>query len=460
MKIVRKDIDDINIKIELTLEPTDYSDKFKSEINKIKNTAQIKGFRKGKTPDSVIKKMYGKSILLDVINNQIHDNLNNYIKEEELKFIGQPLPNHEENLNFDLDINNLKEYTFSFDMGLVPHFEISGISNEDTYDFYDVVVTDEMIKEEVESARKRMGKQQEIDDNIEPNDIIKLEAEELDGGIVKEGGWKTTFTILVDLVKNEEVKNEILKSKKGDTLNFDIFSLEDRGEEHTKKYLLNLPEDNQQNIGRDFAGTIISISRVVPAEMDDDFFASFGQDKIVDENSLVEAMKGDLKKFFDNQALQLMYVNIRDGIIENHKFELPNIFLKKYLKATNEGVSDEILEQEFDSFANNMRWTLIKSNLAAKFDISIEESDIKNHFFQKIFEYTRSQGMMDYSFISSMADNMMKNEKQVNQAYEEILANRMFHEIGQIVKRNPIEISAKDFEAKVKDFNKSTENEL
>jgi len=458
MKIVRKDTDAINIKIELTLEASDYSGKFKSELKKVQNTAQLKGFRKGKTPDSVVKKMYGKSILLDVINNKLQESLSEYIKEQDFHYIGQPLPDRDENNIVDLDINNLKEYTFSFDMGLVPNFEVAGVTNEDTYEMYDVEISDDMVQEEVDSARKRMGSQSDIDDKIELNDIITLESEELDGGVVKEGGWKTTFTVLVNMVKDEVVKEKILNSKKGDTINFDIYALEDKDEAHVKKYLLKLSGDEQQEVGKDFAGTVTNVSRIVPAELNEDFFASFGQEEIKDESSLKEVIKDDLKKFFDNQALQIMYTDIRDKMLSETQFELPNDFLKKYLKETNEGVSDEVLESEFDPFVKNLRWSLIKSKIASQYDIKIEDQDIRSHFFQRIFQYMRNQGMQDYSFMNSMTDQMMKDEKQVNQAYEEILTNRVFYHIGEAVGRNPISITAKDFESKVKELNSKMEN--
>lgn len=453
MQIVRKDADALNIKIQLTLEPLDYQNKFKSEINKIKNTAQIKGFRKGKTPDSVIKKMYGKSILLDVINDTLHNSLTDYIKEQDFHYVGQPLPDREENLLLDIDVNDLKEYVFSFDMGLVPDFELLGVNDTDSYDIYDVEITSEMAKEEVESAQKRMGIQKEVEDTIEIKDIITIEAEELDGEIVKENGWKTTFTVLVEMVKDEEVKNNLLTSKKGDTLNFDIYALEGNDEAHVNKYLLNKPEDSEIEIGRIFSGTITKVSRVVPAEMNDDFFSSFGQEEIIDEASLTEFLKNDLKKFFDGQALQIMYRHIMDRVMETNDFDLPYDFLKKYLKATNEGVSDEDLEKEFEPFTKNLKWSLIKSKLAAQYDVQIGEKELKNYFINRLLQYTQSQGMMDYGFIMDMADKMMKNEKQVNQAYEELLANGVLHHVGENISRNPISISASNFELKVKELN-------
>lgn len=456
MQIVRRDADALNIKIQLTLEPVDYADKFKSEIQKLKNKVQIKGFRKGKTPEAVIRKMYGKSVLLDVINDTLLKNLTDYIQEQNFNYVGQPLPDKDENQITDLDINQLKEYVFSFDMGLVPDFEIAGVSESDTYDYFDVDITDEMAVEEVESARKRMGTHSDVDDNIEENDIVTFEASELEGDALKIEGWKTTFSVLVNMVKDEDVRKQLLELRKDDTIRFDIYDLEAKDEAHVQKYLLHLPEDSDHEVGRMFEGKIIQVSRVLPAELTEDFFSSFGQEDIKDETSLTEFLKQDLKRFFDQQASQLMQRSIMNRIMESNDFDMPVDFLKKYLKATNEGVSDADLENEFEPFIKNLKWSLIKSKLAGIYGVKIEEQDIKNHFINKLFEYTRSQGMMDYGFIMEMADKMMKNEKQVNQAYEEILAHRILYQAGENVTKNTVSLSAQEFENKVKELNESS----
>ena len=161
MQIVRKETDPLHLTLELTLEPSDYAPKFESEIKKYKNQAQLKGFRKGMTPVSVIKKMYGKSILSDVINEAIQDKLFGYLDEQNLNYLGQPLPNRDENLVFNLDVNNLKDYKFSFDLGLAPELDVKGVSETDEYNYFDVSIPDSIVEEEFMAARRRFGKRVE-----------------------------------------------------------------------------------------------------------------------------------------------------------------------------------------------------------------------------------------------------------------------------------------------------------
>jgi trigger factor len=457
MQIVRKDADALNITLELTLEPSDYSQKFESELKKYKNTAQMKGFRKGMTPMSVIKKMYGKSILSDVVNETLQNKLFAYIDEQKLNYLGQPLPNRDENIVFNLDVNNLQEYKFSFDLGLAPEFEVKGVSSADKYTYYDVNIGDKLIEDELDAMRRRYGKRVETSEVIQKMDMVKMESVELDGDKEKENGWKTEISVLVDIIHDEAVKNEIQTKKLGDTIIFDVYKLEDKDKAHVDKYILKKTEEDQEN-GSMFKGTITEVSRVEPAELNEEFFQIFGDESVTDEESVRAYLGKDIKSYYDNQAMQFMYREIMDALMDNNNIDLPMTFLKKYLKETNENISDEVLEKEFDAFAKNMKWSLQKSKLATEYGIEVNEEDLKRHFTNSVFSYMRNYGNMDYSFISQTVERLMKDKDQVNKAYEEILADRIFVKIGEIVNRDIIEISQEDFVQKVKQLNERVNN--
>lgn len=456
MQVVRKDADALNITIELTLEPSDYSAKFESEIKKHKTQSQIKGFRKGMTPASVIKKMYGKSILSDIINDSLQEKLFAYLDENKINYLGQPLPNRDENFVFNLDVNNLQEYKFSFDLGLAPTLEISGVSSSDKYDCFDISVPNDTVDEEFTTMRRRNGKRVEVSNDIQNMDMLKLDAEELDGNTIKDGGWKTSFTVLVDIIHDQDVKKEILTKKLGDSINFDIYKLEDKDAAHIDKYLLKRPEDIE--VGNMFTAKISEVSRIELAEMDEAFFQSFGDESVTDEASAKALIAKDIKSYYDNQALQFMYRAIMDALLEKNQVDLPEQFLRKYLKETNENVSDEVLNDEFDAFVKNLRWSLIKSQLAKEYSIEVGEEDLKKHFLNSVMSYFRNYGNMDYSMISQTVDRLMKDKEQVNKAYEEILADKLFLRIGEIVQKNKIEIGLNEFTEKVKELNAKINN--
>lgn len=456
MEIVRKDADALNISVELTLTPADYSQDFDDELKKYKNNVQIKGFRKGKVPTALIKKMYGKSILSDVISKSLEKGLFDYIEKEKLSYLAQPLPDRDFNQVIDLDPNNLQEHKFSFDLGLAPEFEVKGNAEADSYTHYNVIISDELIAEEVEGLRKRYGKNIEVTDSVGNMDIVTLDSIELDGKNEKEDGWKTDFNVLVDVIHDEKVKNEICTKKLGDTIEFDVYKLEDKDEAYINKYLLKLPEDRES--GNMYRGTISKVSRVEPAEMNEEFFAVFGDESIVDEDSLKEFIKKDLSSYYENQSNEFLYREIMDGIIGETEVSLPEIFLKKYLKESNPEITDEILEKDFESFGKNMKWSLIKNKLGTEYKIEVAEEDLRVHFAKAVFSYMGNFPGADYSFVTSTVDRLMEDKEQVNKAYEEILADKVLKEVADKITQVDTDISHEDFVQKVKDLNAKFNN--
>jgi trigger factor len=447
MQVVRKDHDALNVTIEVTLEPVDYQAKLESELKKTRNNAHIKGFRKGQVPMATLKKMYGKGILSDIINDTLQDKLFNYLDEQDINYLGQPLPNRDQNIVNDLDVNDLKEYKFAFDLGLAPKLDLKGANETDQYDIYDVQLEDKVIDDEIKAARRRNGKRIEAEDTIQKMDMIKVSAKE------NNGDWTTNFTILVDSVKDEAVQKDLLVKKLNDTFTFDIYKLEDKEVSYVEKYLLNKPEDHEGIISGAFTGTITNVSRIEPADLDETFFESFGDPDVKDLDSLKALFRKDLKAYFDGQAKQFMYREIMERLMEDNKIDLPESFLKRYLAETNENISEEDIDKEFDAFAKNMKWSLQKSHLARKHEISVKEEDLRSHFTNSVFNYLRGYGNMDYSFVSGTVDRLMKDKDQVNKAYEEILADRIFDKIGETVKTKPISITQDEFTEKVKELN-------
>jgi len=458
MQIVRKDADSLNISLELTLEPEDYQLKFSSELKKYKNQVQIKGFRKGMAPDSLIRKMYGKSILLELLDETLKTKLFDYIDEQKLNYLGQPLPLREEEDALNLDVLSPKNYTFKFELGLAPEIEVKGVSENDEYSFYDVKIPDHLVEEELNAARRRFGERTKPTENIQKMDLLTLESREIENGQIKEGGWQTTFSILVDVIQDENVKSNLLGKNIGDTIEFDIYRLEDKGDNHTNRYLLKKEANDDTIVGNMFFGTIKEIDRVEPAALNEEFFQTFRDPSITDETSCKEFLRKDLKSYYDDQSLQFMYRDIMEYIMEHNDVTLPEVFLKKYLIETNEGVSDDVLENEFESFCKNMKWSLQKSHLAKVYDIEVLEEDLRRHFTSSIFSYMRNYGNMDYSFIQSTVDKLMKDQKQVNKAYEEIMADKIFSRVGETVKKRMIEISQEEFVQKVKELNERVNN--
>lgn len=453
MRIVRKDADALNTTIELTIEPADYLNEFEQQLKKVKNQAQIKGFRKGMVPTPMLKKMYGKSVFTDVINELIQKNLFDYIDAEKLKYIGQPLPNKEENTIVDLDINDkTKEYSFSFDLGLLQDFEVKGVDTSDTYTYYDVEIPESIVEREMFAIQRQFGKQITVTEDIDINDMLKLEANELDGDNIKVGGHETDFSVLVDIIHDKEMKDLFLTKKVGDELDINIFNLEDKTKAHINKYILKLPEDAET--GEMYRVKINEINRIEPAPLDQEFFDKLGAD-ITDVEGFRAFVYKDIKSYYDTQATNYMNREIMDALMENNKIELPELFLKRYLKETNENVTSEVIEAEYEAFAKNMRWTLIKGELVRAFEVQVAEADIRKSMTDSVLSFMYKYGQLDPTFIDSTVNRLMEDKEQVNKVFEELQADKLFQKINESVQKLETKISYDDFSQKVKELNES-----
>jgi trigger factor len=449
-KVVREDVGSLSAVLTLTVTKADYEPKLDLELNKHRKKAQLKGFRKGKTPMGFIKKMYGRAILADAINELIQKELTNYISEQKIQILGQPLPSEDQE-EFDFNINELRDYTFKFDIGLAPEFEVEGLSDESVFERYAVEVNDTLIEKDIEAAQKRFGTRSSVDEKIEENDVVTLNAEELDGDKPKEKGWATTFDILVSQIEDEAVKKALIGKKKGIKVRFNIFKLEKHGtEESTRKYLLNVGEnDAEVQIGENFEAVVEEIKRVEPAELNQEFFDKYmgeGVAKNIEEvKSKIEA---DILKYYDRQSESLLFRDFQDFMLEKNKLELPDTFLKKWLIASSEQNSADIVEKEYDNFAKNLQWSLIKGKIAKKFDLKVEEEEVFEGFKARVRNYF--QGYGDELVILNTANRLMQDEKQVDQLYQELMSDKLFEAVRDVVTVKDKKISSDDFDEVIK----------
>lgn len=457
MNIEKQSVDNLNATITINISKEDYQDKFKSELKKVAGKTSMKGFRKGKTPQSVVKKMYGKSVLAEVVNETLQKALSDYLSDEKLDILGQPIPSDDQDGDMNFDVNNLDDYTFKFDVGLTPEIDVQGVSESDTYDIYKIEVDDKVINEELENAQKRLGEQEHPDGEVIANDILKIQAEELEGEDVKKDGWATEFSILVDSL-TEEYNAKVLSMSKGDTFTFDVNKLEkDKGEDYVKKYLLNVPKveegEEEPVIGNMFTGKIVDIARLKVAELGQDFYDKyFGKDEVKSEEEARAKIEEYIGTHYHNQALQVMYRNIMDKLVADTKVELPADFLKKWLKMTNEKLTDDEIDKDFDGFLDNMKWTLIKGRLAKMFEVEVTPEDIKAAMENKVRNYFGQYGM-DEAYVNEIMGKMLQNQEEVNKTYEELQAGKLFTKIGETVKHKENKISLEDFNEKVRAIN-------
>ncbi len=456
MKVNFDKIDNLNATLELELERSDYEPGYREELKKYRAQAAMKGFRKGKTPMSIIEKMYGKSVLAEKINRTLQESLYNYLKDEEIDILGDPLPNANQD-QIDFDVKQLSSYKFKFDLGLSPDIEVKGVEEDAEYTKHLIVVADKMIDEEVQAYQKRFGNSVDTDSIIEENDLIKIDAEEKGSGGVLANGWATSFTVSVSSL-TDDIKKQVLKNKIGDTLEFDISNLEkDKTAEHVRKYLLQVPEEeSDREIGNDFVGKITEVKRLEPAEINQELFDKvYGKDVIKSNEEMRSKIKENIEGFYAKQSTSLMYRDIMQNLTQLNSMELPESFLKRWLKETNEDITQEKIDEEYASFEDNLKWTLIKSKLSKKFGVEVKQEELRAHLTEKVMQYFQGYGSgIDQSYITEMVNRMAEDKTQLQNAYNEIEADKLFTEIAKIIKVKENKVSMEEFKSMAEDANK------
>ncbi len=449
--VVREDIDALNAVLTVTIEKEDYEPDFKKELNKLKDKGAIRGFRKGKTPIPFLKKMYGKSILSEIITDKLHKELNEVMNTKELTFMGQPIPVQDQKpVNFDY--NSMEPYSFKFELGKAPDFELKGVDKSTMYDFYKVKIDVEKVDERLEAARKHYGEPVESAEPIEEGDMVRFSAVELDGDAPKADGWKTTFPILVERIAEGATKDEIKGKQKGDKVRFNIFELEEgASREFVKKYLLNFTQadiDEGTETGEMYEGTIEGVTRQAPAELTQEFYDKlFGADEITNLEDAKARIELSLGASHQGQADSLLYRELRTRLIELNRdaMPLPNNFIKRWLKVSQEGKADALLS-DYDKFADDMRWTLIKNKLSNLYEIEVTEEEIRQMAYSRVAGYFG--GYADQKYLEPIVKRMLEDPDSLNGLAGDVQADKLFYKMKESIGLREIPISEADIKAK------------
>lgn len=450
-KFVREDIDALNAVLTITVEKDEYLPKFKQELKKLRDKIAVKGFRKGKASDSFLKKMYGKGIIGEIVTEWLQKELSEAMEDPASTYLGRPIP-ADDHLQVDFDLNNFEDYVFKFDVGKAPEFEVKGFDSGTEYEVFKIEIPADKVEEQFNFIRKRRGERQETDENIEDEDMVTLNAVELDGDAPKENGWKTSFSILVNRIADGPVKEELLTKKKGDTIRFNVYELEEgTGREQVKKYLLNFTQadiDEGTETGEMYEAVIETVNRLTPATVDQQFFDQvFGEGEVATEEEAKKRLAENMGHGLQTQADSLLFRDMRQRLLELNKptMPLPDDFLKRWLKVGHEKDAEKILSN-YDSFADDMRWSLIKNKLFKQFDIKIDETEIQELAYHRVASYFG--GQYQHDLLEPIVKRMMEDPEQLNSLAIDLMTDKLFRKFKVAVTLKEIPISENDFNEK------------
>jgi len=453
MKTELSDKGALSTQLTILIEPEDYKDKFKKELKKHSQKAQIKGFRKGKVPITAIKKMYGLPVLSEVVNDLIQSTLQDVIVDKNLDILGNPIPSEDQEM-VNLDPKVYLPYEFKFDMGLAPTFEVSGMDAQDRYDNYKILIAESDIDEQISDLQKRMGEQEEVEAPIEELDILALRITEESSE--QEEPFSSEITIMPDRM-TDGYKQEFLGKTVGYSTSIDIFGLEQNAsDDHVRKYFL---KDAPETVNKMFATEVLNIKRLVPADINEDFFVkAFGEESgIKDEAGARSKLKEDLATFYESQGLSITKRYMLERLIDGNTFELPDEFLKRWLKTSNEEITADQIEDEYAGFVKNLKWTLIKKEVSKKHELTIDPGEIKKSMVDKFKAQFAQYGygaMGDMDF-DSIGERMMQNQESVQKEYEELLAEKVLDTVIAHVSLQDKEVTSEEYRTIVEELQKN-----
>jgi trigger factor len=444
MNITQEKIDNLNAVIKINLDPADYQARVDKAIKDNAKKANLPGFRKGMVPASHIKKMYGKSILVDEVNNLLSDTLNNYLTEQKLEVLGQPLPKVDEQVEYNWDYND--NFVFNYELGLAPQFTID-FSASDKITQYIIKIDEQTLAERVRNIRRSYGKMTNPDVSAE-DDVLYAQLTQLSpDGSVFEDGISNTTSVRLDQVADDTIKKLLVGLKKDDELVIDIQKAYNNDAAKIAA-ILGIDESEAADLRSNFKLTVKNINRLAESDLNQEFFDKlFGEGVVTDEAGFKAKITEELESMMQQDAERKLQNDIYTYAVEKVSFELPDDFLKRWLKVTNEKLSDEELEGGYADFAKNLKWTLIENKIITENKIEIKYDEVLAAAKQSLDQQFRmySPQPIAEEQLAQYAVQYLQNKENANKVFEEVKALKTFDYIKSVVTLDKKDIFFNDF---------------
>ncbi len=413
MKVSKKDIDKLNSVLSVSIEKTDYESKVEEVLKDYKKRANIPGFRKGHTPIGLIKKQYGISVKVDEINKLMQKGLSDYLGDEKLDILGNPLPVEKNDLDWNAD-----KITFDFEIGLSPEFEVS-LKNKKAINSYEIDVDKKMIDDQIKNIQNQYGKliaKTKIEDGFEINGKFMNEEFEVDN----------TSNFKLKDIKGKSNKESLRKLSIGDSIDLKTKDLFDKDSDLS--FHLKTNDDNKDKV-KNITFLLNEINEREPADLDQDLFDKlFGKDAIKSVTELKNKLKSDAESNFINQTDQKLLNDVTEYLIDNTKFDLPDNFLKKWMQTAGENRLDEKeAAMEYEKSEKGLRYQLIESKIVKDNEIKIDHDQIKD--FSKDLIKTQmkqyGQNSPEEKELESISQRILSNKDEVKRISDQLLSKKL-----------------------------------
>uniref|UniRef100_F4C1X0 Trigger factor n=1 Tax=Sphingobacterium sp. (strain 21) TaxID=743722 RepID=F4C1X0_SPHS2 len=443
MNISQERVDDLNAVINVEITPADYTDRVNKAIKEQAKKAKLPGFRPGMVPASHIKKTYGKAILFDEINRLVSDSLNNYLTENKVEVLGQPLPKEGSESSYNWDFND--EFKFQYEIGLAPAFEVP-FSEKDKVTQYDIKVDDETLASRIKNLRKSYGKMTNPEVS-EDGDVLYSTLTQLDAsGNTLEGGISNTASVRTDLVDDKKIKKSLIGLKKDDEVKID---LKKAFKDDTIARILNITEEEAAALTEGtFKLVVKNVNRLEEADLNQELFDKlFGKDEVKTEEEFKARVTSEVESMLVQNSDQRLQQDLYNLGMEKVNVQFPDEFLRKWLKATNEKLTDEELSEGYDDFVKNLKWTLIENKIITENKLEIKYEEVFKLAKERIAAQFKmySPEPISEEQLAQYTVQFLQDKEQANRLFEEVKALKVFDFLKGVVKLNKKEIDYNKF---------------
>lgn len=453
MDIQFEKIGKVSGEITINMVKADYEANVNKALKDLGKKVQMPGFRPGHVPASLVKKMYGVQAKADEVNKLLQDSLFDFIKTKKINMLGEPLGSDKQTPQ---DIEKQDDFTFIFDIAIAPKFKAE-LGEDDTIDYYDIEVSDDTITKQLGAMQQQAGHPESVD-AYEDRDILRGTLAELDeNGQPKEDGIVVeTASLMPSYFQNDDQKKIFEGAKKNDVITFNPTTAYNENEAELSS-LFKIERDDVKEHTGDFSFQVNEISRFVPASLDQEFFDKvFGKDEVKSEDEARTKIKESINELQKNDSDYKFLLDVR-AYAENKvgTLEFPDELLKKIIKANNKDKDDKFIEDNYAKSIEELKWSLIKDQLAKANKIKVNDKDVKEAAIQAARFQFAQYGMNNIpdEYLENYAQEMLKHQEQVNSLIERCVDQKLSEALKSVVKLNHKSISQEDF-AKMFEENK------
>lgn len=434
MNIVKNQIDELNIQLTVTVSHDDYAEAEKKELQRCKRTAEFKGFRKGMVPMSLIQKVYGERVLGEVVNKVLSDAINNFVKENNIKMVGEALPSEDQP---EIEWKSGNDFTFKFDIATTSEVNFE-LSKDDKVKVYEIKVSAEAKKEMKDNLLRQFGSLTDAEQAGEDDFVIVDFAQE---GKTVEGSYVGVKNV------EGEAKSKFLGAKVGDQ--FDVNVNEAFTNESDRAYMLKVKKEELASLAPEFHVTVKEVKTFAPAEENQETYDKiFGENQVHNAEEFDKAVTARLEENYKQESDYKLSKDLREYLVKKADIKLPEEFLKRWLFNINDGkFSKEEIEKEAPAFFEDFRWQMVRGYIMQKFDLKIEEKDVHEAAQAYVAYQYASYGMgnVPEAILKDSVARVLQDENTSRRIVENVEATKVIEAVKGAVTLKAEKVSVEDF---------------